>query len=299
MPLIIHDREAIVVESADLGTEALDANGYEEGDFSYSGPFLSWPFTTTGGDANSSVTVTSDNPRTGTFSAEFLFGGEPAGGTDLESDAHAELGLSVGNGGQEHSELWVGFWVWFSDGTEGLGSAKYIHRMDVNPDNNKFMLIGKGKDKSLLVFQFDHGEAFDGLDTSEGQSYLTVTFRHNGGGTGEWTSEFPENTPEQFVAGGAALTNDALRGRWNHFVCHILLQSADGAADGRVRCWYNGTLYRDLQNWTTWPKTGDPADNVLTGGYLMGYANSGFAEDTKVWIDDVELADHDIWGVSQ
>lgn len=75
---------------------------------------------------------------------------------------------------------------------------------------------------------------------------------------------------------------DVDKGKWHEWIIHMKLASEAGASDGVVEMWKNGLKemeYLHLNNYT-------PGSNYFSEGYIQGYANSGFAEDTNIYIDD-------------
>src|SRR5690606_21754621 len=82
---------------------------------------------------------------------------------------------------------------------------------------------------------------------------------------------------------------DNERGRWNHFRWHSKMASSSSSNDGVVEVWWNGTLVaRD----TSMDIYGS-GRNYIDQGYLLGWANSGFASKTSIFIDDVRFYDTD------
>ena len=84
------------------------------------------------------------------------------------------------------------------------------------------------------------------------------------------------------------LVKDEDLGRWNHWRFHIKV-SDPGQNNGVFKMWKDGTL---VINETALPN--DPQDHTRSKyltGYLMGWANSGFSEDTLIFIDDIQFYD--------
>ncbi|HEX7049628.1 MAG TPA: hypothetical protein VF188_05400, partial [Longimicrobiales bacterium] len=107
---------------------ALFRDGFESGGLSHSENGFSW-------SGNKNVTVTDRIAHSGSRSLQFFYEGR-----ELDLDAHAEQRFSLG---RKVRELWVEYWIYYPDGTEGLG-ARYYHRDpgDVNTNNKFFVLWG-------------------------------------------------------------------------------------------------------------------------------------------------------------
>lgn len=69
----------------------------------------------------------------------------------------------------------------------------------------------------------------------------------------------------------------------------------DSGSNSVLQMWFDGQMIHDHANIPMYTD----GNNYFANGYLMGWANSGFDETSSTFIDDVELSDHDILGVSQ
>ena len=88
-------------------------------------------------------------------------------------------------------------------------------------------------------------------------------------------------------------TVSEVQGVWKHFQIHI--RSANGPPEtatdhGADEMWVDGVLVAQINGFNLYPRD-------LTGayytyfrvGYLMGWANSGFANDTDIYFDDFKV----------
>ena len=96
--------------------------------------------------------------------------------------------------------------------------------------------------------------------------------------------------------GPSPFVDDRTRGRWMHFQFHARLGTGPEALDGLMEIWVDGVKTTAVDR-----KTGQPGldlfnskgMNYFNQGYLLGWANSGFDEDTYIFIDDVRFYEDD------
>lgn len=78
-----------------------------------------------------------------------------------------------------------------------------------------------------------------------------------------------------------------IRGRW--ILVEWRVHGDDGTGNGLLQIWFDSELVIDEQEIAV---DGAPCGtNTFLNGYLMGWANSGFDEETFVYIDDVAFSD--------
>ena len=74
---------------------------------------------------------------------------------------------------------------------------------------------------------------------------------------------------------------------------HSVLMDTDTSAcevvDGRFEIWVNGVSVNSLD----WPVWDDTYSGQINGGYILGWANSGFADLTTFYIDDFKVYNQD------
>ncbi len=242
--------------------EVIFSDGFETGDRSKSENGFLW--SRSGGN----VYVSSDVAHTGRHSLAFSYNGKPSG-----EDSTAEQRFTIGS---PQTELWLRFWM--------LVPTNYYHRDD-SPSNNKFITLWS-KD-----YQDRGGFLFIGLwsDTiwdKNQQRRTTLT----GNSNATWNANGPplsDSDSTVFIDRAHDL------GKWIEVTLHWRRASGVGVADGIVEMWKGDETQRqiifsrrDVANWG--PDDGlDPAFNFLDRGYLFGWSNSGFAEDTYFYVDDV------------
>lgn len=86
------------------------------------------------------------------------------------------------------------------------------------------------------------------------------------------------------------------RGRWMHLVLHFKTESSPGASDGIMqtfRRWQDETNYVKEQEQLNVPLRlpSDGKTNGFKAGYLIGWANAFYVEDTEWLMDDFVISD--------
>ena len=93
------------------------------------------------------------------------------------------------------------------------------------------------------------------------------------------------------------------RGKWFEFVYHVRLASRLGVNDGIIQTWVrreDEAGYTQLHNRIDAPlhsnlqsTSGSPG---LSDGYVMGWANSGFSEETTFYLDNLTFSNESLLG---
>lgn len=220
---------------------------------------------------NSSFAVSDAFGHGDQHALQFSFGPDASG-----EDSTSELRFTLG---QQLDEIWLELYVYYPDGTEGLGSARYVHRDDVSSDNNKFLRLWSDDYDSRPKV----GASTRPVDDPAGDSWLINEYNPVGSSMGN------------FGSGGAAWVTDrkaatCARGTWCQIRMHYVIADV-GIDNGQARWWIDGQLVYEN---TQLPNAAESeADNFLDRGYLMGWANSGFTDLTYVYVDDVSFCDTD------
>jgi len=74
------------------------------------------------------------------------------------------------------------------------------------------------------------------------------------------------------------------KGRWVAIEVHSRRDT--GVGDGVFQLWIDGNLEIDAQN-VAWAGAPCASNEFFRNGYLLGWSNAGFDQDTTVFIDDV------------
>lgn len=200
--------------------------------------------------------VSTDISHSGSKSLKFSYGPtEPNGASHWWSEqrfSHPKL-----------TEYWVEYYIYFPNGKEGIGSARYEHAS--NGANNKFY-------------------TYWGREYSEAPAGNASLW---GGGGGDSDVGFINVGGAWSGAGlGPLVAGDADRGRWMQIRIHVKIPDF-GANNGVLRLWKDGRLVTQRLNEPSRVKSS--ADNYLSNGYLLGYDNARFSRNTFIYIDDFKM----------
>lgn len=224
--------------------------------------------------------------RDGSYALVFRFGAV----ADL-ADCSAEQRFYMDS--TNITEIWFQYYMYYPDGTESwsgsYGSAAFYHRSQTSGgSNNKFMRLWG-------TTQGDYG----GGTTSNEVGFET---QPNGSTAGDEDFVFKYVYNAHTSIGQYASptvipwVDDPNRGRWIQVRIHLKMSQGvqgdtipyDGGhrsyGDGISRVWWDGTKVLDFDYWGV-----DSQKPYWSWGYLMGYANSGFTDETYVLIDDFEV----------
>lgn len=234
--------------------------------------------------------LSDDIAHSGTHSMRFDFGPvEPGGGSHWWSEERFSLGRSV-------SELWVEFYIYFPDGSEGIGhptmgpSARYRQEwVSGSPNNNKLAYWwGEAYEREPLA-----GWETWTNDSSGNQAYTNLA-RTEGNRDGDSVLvRRPSHNPPGTLNGGSGsgiCASDADRGRWIQVRMHLKIADI-GVSNGEFHLWKDGVLIGRIENDPWWDE-GETA-NHISAGYVMGYDNARFAEYTAVYLDSFKFYDTD------
>lgn len=237
-------------------------DGFESGDLSYRDPVSGAGWSSSNYSSGDSVSVSSSMSHSGSHSLKFFFKGDAS----LADDAWAEQRFTLGS---PRDEVFMRYYIYFP--------SNYVIRNDPNgPENTKiFRLWGDLYSPSEPI------KVGMSIGSSENLFFEAKT-------GGPWPYQLNcagtvDPVPDQTTW---ILTGEYL-GKWTSFEFHIKKDS--GSGDGIFQMYVDGVLVKDQQN-LSWE--GAPcAPGYFLNGYLMGWSNSGFSQDTTVYIDDVVFSD--------
>ncbi len=209
---------------------------------------------TTWSNSGAGISVSSSMARTGSYSLKFHFAGS---GDDAWAEQRASLGSNM-------TDFWIRYYLYVP--------TNYKHR-SVSPANNKFLAIFRSP-YSSPGFQINLSTEPE----SGGNSKLEIHYYNNGS----------EQSPIMPSGGGGFLSSSADGGKWAEFITHVKVLTASGSSDGVIQVWKNGT---QVANETGMNDYGGSGANYINEIYLLGWANSGFDQDTDFYIDDVVFSD--------
>ncbi|MDQ8167715.1 MAG: hypothetical protein P3C09_08150, partial [Gemmatimonadota bacterium] len=239
--------------------QVLFADGFESGDFTTTQNGVRWTSTPW-------VFASTAFPRTGSRSAQYRQGDSKTGG-ELRFGGLPRL-----------SEVYLEFYLYQPSGQENPSIGTAV-RVPVDGENDKFFRLWSGAYGSTA---FKYGASTWG---SAGVGMLGTEFTRNAGdrvvGMGEGGSAY-QQSPKYPTIGSAALL-----GRWVRVRIRAKVASAANN-DGIIQIWFDGTQVINKTNLPSYAWNG--VGNYFEAGYLLGWANSGFAPGVNMYVDDVTIS---------
>lgn len=194
--------------------------------------------------------------------AGFTFGGD----VEENDDSFSELRFKMD---RLYQELWIRYRLYVPE--------NYYHRDAEGSDNNKGYIMlwsGEYNNECNILVANSWWPLADGGTKSMGQwKTNTNTSRH-----------YNEETYS-----GISIDQSADLGKWQDIVIHVKVADFELKNNGILQIWKNGTLINshiDIDNYSR--------DGILNGidqGYILGWSNSGFAEDTLLLVDDFAIGE--------
>jgi len=211
------------------------------------------------------VVVSSAHSLSGTHSLAFRFGPDT-----LKQDSSAEQRFRLG---RNLSEFWLEYFIRIPE--------NFTVRADGGPANNKFFAVW--------------AEAY----STAGDLQLITEFERNTVTASRARMlSMSENFPASSIRKDGFQNNnfltEALRGQWKRVRVHVKASSGSQQLDGIYEGWLDDELMWRSSNWSIWYPGGK---NYFSQGYFMGWANSGYTEETLFFIDNVKFysADPNWW----
>ncbi|WP_168118645.1 heparin lyase I family protein [Paenibacillus sp. HB172176] len=235
------------------------ADDFETGDLTHANSNFEW--------ANSeNAEVSGDMVHSGDYALKFHFAGDPV----VNPGAAQHFDLAEGQ-----TELWTEYYVYFPDGTEGVGPS-FQHRYPGSNANQQviFELDGPANNQMKMGIRASTNSVLDGDN-----KYYPIWSRKDTGTvmSGQGANQL-----------NPALT-DAWRGRWVQLRMHYAVSAS--TSDSSVQLWADGSLVMD--NTTLNGGYPDSEQELFTSGFLFGSAREGFAADTYVYVDDFKITNVD------
>lgn len=209
------------------------------------------------------------------YESEYVAGGNNSnkvlafrfqGSSDIEEDATAEARFELGD---LYTELWLAYSLYVPD--------NYFHRNAPGSDNKKgWVMLWSG-----TYGQTNNLTAISWWPTSNGSSYMASQWK----GDGESYSRHYDE--DDFGASRAlAIDTNSDLGKWQDVVIHVKVADYLGS-DGKVQIWKNGKLIHSVVSAANYGV--DESMNGIEKGYLLGWSNAGFDEDTTLLVDDFKV----------
>lgn len=212
-------------------------------------------------NTGSRVTVSSTQVFSGTHSMALRFGPDSVG-----KDSNAEGRFLLG---RNLTEIWLEYFLFVP--------SNYVHRNE-SPNNNKFFRIwGDSYSSSNKV---GASTSFSAGGTS------TLMFEYNYKTWADGTLGFGPSSVAGARSPSTAFGGESFRGRWTRVRIYAKQVSGTDADDAALRLWFGDTL---VLNFSNIPQKFDPLRPYWNAGYLLGWSNSGFTDETVFYIDDVKF----------
>ncbi|ABC30133.1 protein of unknown function [Hahella chejuensis KCTC 2396] len=183
--------------------------------------------------------------------------------------------------GEAHGELWISYWV--------RVPINYSHdNVDGSAANNKFFSLwmdgysNKGEGSSFWLSMEPAGG---------GNTDLAFTYSKGG-----HTASIAMQQHKPFI-------NKATdRGKWMQVVMHLKNASYNGAKDGVIetwRRWADESSFTQLHKAANIPfRTPSQGPQGFKTGYLLGWANGAYGQDTEWLLDDFKLSDTSLLSIT-
>jgi hypothetical protein len=267
--LIIADNEA-ALNPPPSGVATIFTDNFETGNLSKTGNGFKW-MNSSGGSGDLPPSISSLISHSGSYSLKFTFGGG-ADGDDALSEQYFSLSNGDSAGTPIYDHLFIEYWIYLPDGTEGNLGPAYDIRNQVAPvptqTNNKYIRIWD----DLL-----------GYTNSREKIGTELWYSASAVGKVSVTYSGPTGAQAPVVYGGNLFEYSDL-GKWVKVRWEFKMGSALGVKDGLYRVWKNNILIHEYTQIDNWQSNGRHGWNW---GYLMGASSSGFDQTTNVFIDDI------------
>lgn len=273
--LPVHYLWTIVVLTAFLGRVTLAAEPYFTDSFDNGQANNANGFTWGTGVAHK---ITTDNAFSGSHSIRFSFGPDAPG-----KDSWSEQRFVAKPEGEGMQQMWLEYMLFIP--------ANFKMRYDGGPINNKFVYLwaedetaDDGQQETLIEVQKPGGFTIP-EDSLEGNVRLAVVVDHDDDG-----NPILGSAVRQHVTITQPLIRIQDRGNWMRVRYHVRASSGMSTGDGAVDLWADDRHVVSYQNANMY---NEGVANYYRKGYLMGWANTGYEEETVFYIDDVKVYDSD------
>lgn len=178
-------------------------------------------------------------------------------GSDLGADAMAEQRFELEG---EPRELWVEWWVYLP--------PNWTLRDDSGPSNNKLFAVWN--------------------EVYSGDNVMVVAEYHRADESTAYTAVVSRNHMRSPSLVAAPVFTAAQRGQWTRLRMHLRSATSETSLDGLFETLRDSTLTTRYlgELWS-------PNGKTWKQGYFLGWANTGFTEETHIFVDDVKFYDRD------
>jgi hypothetical protein len=213
------------------------------------------------------ITGAVPTPLNGRTALAFSHRAKPYG-----QDSTAEQRFFLGG---TYPEIWFRYFVRIPD--------NFVHRTDSKgPANNKWLCLwtdrpASGRTGFNMCWQYLPSR------TNPGGADMVWNYNHFSEDGQYYRSS--ESDRKNFFT-------KEMRGRWIEVIHHVQLPTRQGANNGAIQMWVRAPgqgRYTVVHDRRDLPLRWGESQRGLSGGYLMGWANSGFSEATTFTIDDFHV----------
>jgi hypothetical protein len=240
-------------------------DGFESGNLSHVDSSSNARWTDPNFGSGDSVSVTDEIAHTGTRSLRFVFGGDSSG-----SDAFAEQRFSLGS---RMEGAYIRFYMRLP--------ANFKVRAD-RPNNNKFIRLWGGS------YSGNPGKLGASFITNSSHPSNIILEGSRCYESGSWYPDYSRCDYGDLLLNGSFVFTKEHLNRWLCIEYH--LRNDTGAGDGALELWVDGQKVAGKNN-INFRNDSDNNPGYFDTGYLLGWANSGFDENTVIYIDDVVFSD--------
>jgi hypothetical protein len=187
--------------------------------------------------------------------------------------------------GAIYKQVDIQWYAYYPKGDEGLG-PKYFHRSSVGGNNNKLVRLWMG-DKSDGAQGYGKQWVKAGASTWACGISWKCTVPGDAIVGGELGTDTMPTGQYNIAESTGSVINNSIRGRWVRFNFKASASSAVGKSDGFIEIDMDGVKVLRTEGLPLYSEKGNAAG--FEYGYLMGWANSQFQDQTYVYIDDVTI----------
>lgn len=286
MPLVCVAGAASRHYGSGAGGSPLFEDNFSSGDLTHTDNGFGW-------DGTTNVAVVSSTLCGGTYAARFTFGPDT---TEVNDDSTAELRFEFGS---VHTDIWVGYMLHIP--------SNYVHRWSPGGNNKGWCTMwDAGGDTTYgnphVGIEPNFWDVGDG--TSKGSVYIfgqsTLGQANGGGGTHLGPTENPEYFPN-----GNGIIEAADFGKVLEVVIHYKYATSANN-NGVAEIWKRRRTPTTLAIESSWIKITDIQDGEWYAAgqegfgycYILGWANSGFTDETLLHLGNFWIATTDQSGAS-
>lgn len=219
--------------------------------------------------SGNSTSVSTEKAFSGQYSLRFRYAAADSG-----KDSSAEQRFDMG---RYLSAVWIEYMLYVPD--------NFVHRNE-SPNNNKFLMLWRDVYSDATGGTWRVGAEYQrATDGSSTLRFMSSRWDYNyWASNGPWPTGGANYAPTLFSSNGPLTP-----GRWHRIRFHVKAASSRTAEDGVARVYVDNNLIFQLNNARFHNAYDSPADAVLRNGYLLGWANSGFAQETVFYVDNVKF----------